>query len=337
MKNTIVASIFALAAAPAFADPGHPFIDCPAITQSVVTGSGAWTFKTAPNFGIIPPDQPPGTLHGGIVVDKAGHVYVSTDTARGILVFKTDGTFVKNIAPEFATIHGMNIRAEEGGEFIYAAHLGGHQVMKLALDGSVVWKIGVPMESGLYKNEGQYKPTAIAVAPDGAIFVADGYGQSVVHKYDAQRKYVKTFGGADAGEGRFKTCHGLAIDARDGTPKLLVCDRANRRLSHWDFDGRYLGTITTGLRLPCAASIRGDTIAVAELEGRVAIIGKDNQVAAVLGDNADPNIRGKHPVPPEQWLPGVFTAPHGIAWDADGNLYVQDWNKTGRITKLAKQ
>jgi sugar lactone lactonase YvrE len=337
MKQLLVSLFVFASVASVFADPGHLFTDYPAIKESVVTGSGAWMFKTVPNFGVMPPNDAPGTLHGGIVVDKAGLIYVSTDTKRGILVFKADGTFVKNIAPEFSAIHGMNIREENGEEFIYAAHLGGHQVLKLQLDGGVVWKIGLPEESGLYKNINQYKPTAVAVAPDGSIFIADGYGQSVIHKYDANRKYVKTFGGADAGEGRTKTCHGLAIDARDGTPKLLVCDRANRRLSHWDFDGKYLGTITTGLRLPCAVSIRGDNIAVAELEGRVAIIGKDNKVAAVLGDNPDPNLRAKQPIPPEKWVPGVFTSPHGVSWDADGNIYVQDWNVTGRITKLAKQ
>ncbi len=337
MKTLRILFVFLSAAGTAFADPGHAFSTCAAITQSVITGSGKWTFKTVPNFGVVPPDQAPGSTHGGIVVDKSGNVYVSTDTKNGILVFKTDGTFVKSMAPEFAVTHGMTIREEDGEEFIYLAHLGGHEVAKIKLDGTVVWKIGVPNESGLYKSPDQYKPTAIAIAPDNSIFIADGYGASVVHKFDAARKYVKTFGGADADEGRFKTCHGLAIDTRDGAPTLLVCDRANRRITRWDFDGKFLGVVATGLRLPCAMSIRGDNIAVAELEGRVAILGKDNRIAAVLGDNPDTNIRAKNPIPPEQWIPGVFTAPHGISWDADGNLYVQDWNRTGRITKLAKQ
>lgn len=337
MNSKLTALLIASLALPALADPGHPFSDYPAIKESAVTGSGEWTYKTTPNFGVLPPNNAPGSLHGGIVVDKAGLVYVSTDTKNGILVFKPDGTHVKNIATDFSAIHGMNIREENGEEFIYAAHLGGAQAVKLKLDGTVVWKIGVPNESGLYKSPGQYKPTAIAVAPDGSVFVADGYGQSVVHKFDANQKYVKTFGGADAGEGRFKTCHGLGIDSRDGTPKLIVCDRANRRLSHWDFDGKFLGVITTDLRLPCALSFHGDNIAVAELDGRVAIIGKDNKVAAVLGENNDPETRQKNGAPPEKWKPGVFTAPHGVCWAADGTIYVQDWNRTGRITKLVKQ
>ena len=142
MKQKIIALVFIAAASQAFADPGHPaFTSYAAITQSVVVGSGEWTFKTVPNFGVIPPDKAPGTLHGGIVVDKSGLVYVSTDTKNGILVFKTDGTFVKNIAGDFVAIHGMNIREENGEQFIYAAHLGGHQALKLKLDGSVVWKI----------------------------------------------------------------------------------------------------------------------------------------------------------------------------------------------------
>ena len=337
MKKEIIGLLCIFSAAVAFADPGHDFTSYPAITQSVVTGSGEWTFKTVPMFGVVPPNLPPGSTHGGIVIDKSGLIYASTDAKLGILVFKPDGTFVKSIAPELSGTHGMNIREENGEEFIYLAHLTAHEVAKIKLDGTVVWKIGVPTESGIYKSPDQYKPTAIAIAPDNSIFIADGYGASVIHKYDADRKYVKTFGGADAGEGRFKTCHGLAIDSRDGTPTLLVCDRANRRITRWDFNGKFLGVVTTGLRLPCSMSIRGDNIAVAELEGRVAIIGKDNKIAAVLGDNPDVKQRANFGVPPEQWVPGVFTAPHGICWDAAGNLYVEDWNKTGHLTKLAKQ
>jgi hypothetical protein len=41
-----------------------------------------------------------------------------------------------------------------------------------------------------------------------------------------------------------------------------------------------------------------------------------------------------NPVPPTDWRDGIFTAPHGVSYDAAGNLYVMDWNKSGRISRL---
>lgn len=318
---------------------GHPAPrDDTKDTAAVTTGSGTNTFKTVPGWGGIPDKLVIGPTHGGIAVDKKGLIYVSSDSAQGIFVFNPDGTLAKNIAAEFAGIHGLNIREEGGEEFLYAAHLRGQQGLKLKLDGTAVLKIPFPSEAAASYPDGVkgYKPTAIAVAPNGDIFIADGYGKSLIHKFDAAGKYLKTIGTKGQGDGQFETCHGLAIDTRSGTPLLLVCDRANKRLQHLDLDGNFVAVITTGLRLPCAVSIHGDNVAIAELQGRVAIIDKTNQVVATLGENNDPAQSGKFDVAPDWWKPGIFTAPHGVSYDAAGNLYVQDWNKTGRVTKLLK-
>lgn len=319
----------------AFAHPGT-VIGGPVLTQKVTLVSGDWTFETHPGWGLVPTNEAVGPTHGGIVIDKAGLVYASTDGALGIVVFDRDGRFVRSIAPELSGIHAMILREEDGHEFIYAAHLRGNQVVKLGTDGTVAWKLGFPEASGLYKNPGQFKPTSIAVAPDGNLFVADGYGQSVIHKFDKDRNYLKTFGGADAGSNRFRTCHGVLVDPRGSAPTLLVCDRENRRISRWDLDGHCQGIVTDGLRRPCTMSLRGDYLAVAELEARVAVIGPDGKVVAELGSNPDKAQWANYGVPPAKWEPGVFTAPHGVCWDAEGNLYVEDWNSTGRLTRLAK-
>jgi hypothetical protein len=68
----------------------------------------------------------------------------------------------------------------------------------------------------------------------------------------------------------------------------------------------------------------------------VTILGKDNSVVTHLGDNPDPEKRAKNPIPPEQWVDGLFISPHGVRWDKDGNLYVEEWLSTGRITKLKR-
>jgi hypothetical protein len=57
---------------------------------------------------------------------------------------------------------------------------------------------------------------------------------------------------------------------------------------------------------------------------------------SVLGFNADPAKRVNFNVPQEQWIEGIFSGTHGSSWDRDGNLYVQDWNVSGRIMKLVR-
>lgn len=318
-------------------DHEHAPADAAAVTDTVRLGTGEATYESVADWCKLPEGQDTlGATHGGIVVDAAGLVYFSMDGGPdGILVYDAHGNRVRGIAPGMTGIHGMTIREEDGEQFIYAAHLAGSRIVKLDLDGSVVWSIdGPPMESGKYDNPGQYKPTSVAVAPNGDIFVADGYGTNWIHQYNADREYIRSFGGPGNEPGKFQTCHGIAIDDRDDEPKLLVADRENRRLQHFDLEGNFLAVITEGLRRPCSMSIRGDRIAVAELAGRVAVIDGTNEVISTLGDNPNNSQRANFNVPPEQWKEGVFTAPHGVSYDADGNLYVMDWNRSGRVSRL---
>ncbi|MES2794279.1 MAG: hypothetical protein V4719_31990, partial [Planctomycetota bacterium] len=71
-------------------------------------------------------------------------------------------------------------------------------------------------------------------------------------------------------------------------------------------------------------------------KGRVVILDKSNTIMAVLGYNPDPAKGGAYGIPQEQWKEGIFSGTHGSSWDKDGNLYVQDWNVTGRIIKLVR-
>jgi hypothetical protein len=148
---------------------------------------------------------------------------------------------------------------------------------------------------------------------------------------------MKSFGGRGDGQKvATKACHGLKVDLRYGAPRLLICDRENRRLFHTDLEGNWLGEYATHLRRPCAVSIHGDHCAVAELEARVTILDKSGTPVSFLGDNPDRKQWANFKVEPKNMSLGIFTAPHGLSFDKDGNLYVEDWNQTGRVTKLVK-
>ena len=184
--------------------------------------------------------------------------------------------------------------------------------------------------------QGWKRATAIAVAPDGRIFVADGYGSSKIYVYKQDGTFVKSFGVKGSEDGQFKTSHGLAIDSRGEKPVLLVCDRENKRLQAVSLEDYSIKVVATDLHRPCALSLWGDYVAVAELQGRVVILDKDFNVVSKIGDNPDNKQWAKFKAAPESWQGGIFTAPHGVSFDGKGNLYVMDWNKWGRVTKLTK-
>lgn len=344
---TALLSCFAVGAASTVAwghegvDHAHAPADAHAITQAVRTGSGDNTFESIAGWCKLPEGrQTLGPTHGGIVEDKDGNIYFTMDGGpSAIMVYKPDGTLLSALGDEKLTgIHGLCINDEGGEQFLYAAHLKGRQALKMKLDGTVVWAI--PFEkvsaSGKYQKKEQFSPTAIAVGPDGGVYIADGYGQNWIHRFDKNQKYIGSFGGQGAEPGQFKTCHGLILDRRGNKPLLLVADRENRRLQHFDLDGKFVAVVTEGLRRPCSLSIHDGRVAIAELEARVTILDEKNQQVAHLGDNPNKQHWANYNVPPGEWQPGLFTAPHGVSFDRQGNVYVMDWNSSGRVSKFKR-
>jgi DNA-binding beta-propeller fold protein YncE len=276
-----------------------------------------------------------GPCHGGVAIDRAGNFYVSTDTPRGITVFSKDGKFLRAIGP--TRIHALEIRKEGGKEFIYAARPSDHEVIKLKLNGEQIWSLGTPAEAGLYNAKATFNPCAVTVAPDGSIWVADGYGSNYLLKFDKDRKFVAKFGGPGAEEGKFNTCHGIALDTRQDKPLLIVCNRNNNRVEYWDLDGKFVKVIQKDLRMPAAVQIRGDYAVFPELQGRATVLDKDGNIATQLGDNPKADQRANFGLPPEQWTEGIINSGHGAALDKDLNVIVSEWSKFGRVHKWARQ
>ena len=292
-------------------------------------------YSLTPNFFEQNPDnQPLGPCHGGAVIDKDGNVYVSTDTPRGIVVFSAGGKFLRAAGP--TRVHAMQIREEDGTEYIYAARPADHEVLKLRLTGETEWAIHFPKEAGIYKDAEGFKPCALTLGPDGAIYIADGYGANYLLKFDKERKFVKAFGGPGAEEGKFNTCHGIALDTRSATPLLFVCNRNNNRVEYWDLDGHFVKVIQKDLRMPAAVHIRGDYALIPELQGRVTVLGKDGRIVAQVGDNPNTDQRANFGLPPDQWKDGICNSPHGGSIDKDGNLIVTEWSKFGRLDRFAR-
>jgi hypothetical protein len=301
-------------------------------------GSGIMTFDTVPGWGLGPDGKSVlGGTHGAVVIDSAGNIY--TSAAIGVFVFSPEGQVVRRfLEGDYTQLHDMEIRKEADGEFIYGARNNNAEGIKFrADDGEVVLKLKFPEESGLKLDK--FNPTAITVAPNGDIFLSDGYASDHIFKYDKSGKYLMHFGTKGNGLKEFSTAHGMTLDTRYDPPRLLICDRNHApqgRLLHYDLDGNFIAEVVTGLGMPTSAAVQGDYVSVPDLHGRLIILDRTNTIVAVLGYNADAETKVNYNVPQDKWIEGVFSGTHGSYWDREGNLYVQDWNVSGRIMKLVR-
>jgi len=309
--------------------------ECP-----ILTGNGEWTYQVVPGWGQLPAGTSFGGTHGGIATDKAGLVYVSTQSETGILVYDPDGKLLKTIAHDFPEVHSIVYAEEDGNEYFYTIVQKGTPkenwlFVKMKTDGTVVQKITAPPEAG-FKAPNEWRVTSAVTAPDGSIFIANGYGDSRIFKFSSKGEYLASYSGKGKSDGLMDCSHGLAVDTRYDQPLLLVCDRENRRLCHFDFDGKFVGTVTQHLRRPCQISFHGDYAIISELEGRVTILDRDNAPVAFLGDNPHKTQWANYGVQLGDIAPATFSAAHGCHIDQKGNIYVSDWNHTGRVSKLVK-
>ncbi len=279
-----------------------------------------------------------GNMHGDVAVSSQGEVYVSVlDPQAGLQVFSAEGKFLRNVAGAPNDFHGFVIRKQKDGEFIFGTRLQGESIIKMTLDGKVVLEIPASAIPDQFKKQKDGKPfirlTGMDVAPNGDIYATDGYASDYVHRFDRDGKYLASFGGKNAPY-NFKTLHKIAIDTRFNPARILACDRANLRVVHLSLDGEFLGVVAKDLLNPAAAAIHGDYAAIGEIKGRVTVLNKAGEIVARFGTNDKGEEAGTNKTEPAKWRPGIFTAPHGIAFNEHGDIFVAEYNLFGRVHRF---
>ena len=300
-------------------------------------GSGSHRYEIIEGWGRLPKGVNYGYTHG-VVVDSQDRVYVHNQSRDAVIVFDRDGNYLKSWGREFEKgAHGMFLNREGGSEYLYLADYQRHVVVKTTLDGDVLWTIGTPNLPDVYKSAEQYKPTDVAVAPNGDFYVCDGYGESWIHQYNSNAEWIRSWGGVGSEPGKVKCPHGIWVDTRGSTPVLLVADRSNRRIQFFSLDGKHLGFVTEELRRPCCFYQFGDELYIPDLHGRVTIFDKNNRLITHLGDNPGVWEKPGWPnIPHEDRKVGKFISPHAVCVDSHRDLYVVEWVSDGRVTKLRR-
>jgi hypothetical protein len=283
-----------------------------------------------------------GQMHGDIAVSRAGEVYVSVETAgMGVQVFSPDGRYLRSLDKAPADLHGFVIRDAGDGEHVYGVSLRGQKFVKMTLGGEIVLEIArdaIPREywtANRFSTELGVLLSGMDVAPNGDLYVTDGYSSDYVHRFSPQGRYLGTFGGKAAPYG-FNILHKIAMDTRFTPVRIIATDRLNNRVVHLSLAGELLGVVNDSLLLPAALTIAGDNVIVGELNGRVTILDKAGKVVTHVGTNTEEGI-GTNRVPPERWRTGYVIAAHGVATNAAGDLFVAEFSTFGRVHKFARR
>lgn len=287
-------------------------------------GEGRFTYELVDGWAKLPAGWSFLDV-GGIAVDCRDNVYVLNRSEHSIMVFDHEGSLLATWGEStFKRAHGSCI-APDG--FLYCTDDGYHTVYKFTADGKLLLTLGTkdkPSDSGFTPIRGVSmaqavytirrgalpfnRPTGVDVSPAGEIFVADGYGNARVHRFAPDGKLLLSWGEPGTGPGQFRLPHSVRLD-RQG--RIWVSDRENSRIQIFNQQGSLLD-VWTDVSRPTDVFFDGaQNVYVSELNQRVSIFSIKGRLLARWGSEG-----------PYEGKPPLFLAPHTIAVDSHGDLYV---------------
>lgn len=288
--------------------------------MTIRMGEGDWAYEPVENWAKLPPGWSFKEI-GAVGVDADDHVYVFNRGEHPMIVFDRDGNFLKSWGEGvFPRPHGLHM-APDGT--VWLTDDGDHTVRQCTLDGKILLEIGIPGKPASYmSNEPFHRCTHTALSPQGDLYVADGYGNAAVHKFDPKGRLLKSWGAPGTDPGEFNIVHNIVCDDAGW---VYVADRENHRIQVFDGNGRY-ETQWNNLHRPCALFMpKGcQHCLVGELGPgmpvnrhmpnigpRISVLDRTGRRVARLGNPAGWGME-----------PDRFMAPHGLAMDSHGDLYV---------------
>ena len=300
-------------------------------------------YQVEPGWGELP-DPRRMVEVAGVATDSHDRVFVFTRGEVPVLIFDRDGRFQSSWGEKlFVRPHGITIGPDDA---VYITDDLDHTIRKFTPDGTLLQtfgKSGSPSDTGATSQDFRtireagapfHYPTNVALAADGSLYIADGYGNARIHKFSQDGRHLFSWGEPGTGPGQFRLPHGIAVLADD---TVVVADRENSRLQFFSPDGFFLKEWTEIAR-PCQVLVDANGVVyVAELGyragmwpgtsaptpdatgGRVSIFDPGGKLLARWGGGSNPCASGD------------FFAPHDLCLDSRGDLYVGEvvWSGGG--------
>ncbi|HEY6966081.1 MAG TPA: peptidyl-alpha-hydroxyglycine alpha-amidating lyase family protein [Burkholderiales bacterium] len=294
-----------------------------------ILGSGTHRYRVVENWAKLPEGWEFKDV-AAVAVDSRDRVYCFNRGEHPMMVFDREGNFLRSWGEgSFPRAHGLHIDAND---ILYLTDDGGHFVRKCTTEGKVLLELGVPGQPSQYMSGKPFhRCTHTALSPKGEIYVSDGYGNARVHKYSPDGKLLLSWGAPGTDPGQFNVAHNIATDAEGW---VYVADRENHRVQVFDGNGKYESQ-WTNMHRPCGlyccrAHLPGQKLEfligelgpgmpvnrnMPNIGPRLTFVDGKGKVLARLGNG--PGLE-----------PGKFIAPHGLAVDSRGDIYVGEVSYT---------
>lgn len=302
--------------------------------KQTIIGHGDFTYKIDFDWGALDPTQHPVNDCHEMVQDRKGRIFMITnETKNNILIYNRSGKLLDSWGTEYPGGHGLSIHDENGTEFLYICDNNRHEVIKTTLDGRVVHVFEFPAELEQYDKPEAYIPTESCVAPNGDVYVADGYGSQYIIHYDAKGSIKNVFGGRGTEDHLFLNAHGICIDQRDGQTTLLITEREQNSLKRFSLDGTFIEKFELPGAYICRPVVHGNEVYLATIwsgdkapnTGFISVLDSQNRLVSAPGGIAPQYDSNNQLVRMRQEQP-LFKHPHDVCVDSDENLYVCQWN-----------
>ena len=218
-----------------------------------------------------------------------------------------------------ATVLGMAARASAGP---FAGAPLGQQVFKLSPAGEVLMTLGEAGVAGSGPDTFD-RPTGVAIAPNGDIFVTDGHGPNDrVLKYSADGRFIKTWGRTGSGPGEFDQPHDISIGGSQG--HVFVADRSNNRVQIFDQDGNFIAAWRQFGRPSALHVAADDTLYVSDSQSNSTV--NPGYVRGItIGSAVDGSLRAFIPDPDLADADATrISGASGITADAEGSIFAAD-------------
>lgn len=295
-------------------------------SEGEILGQGRFRYRVNRFWGRLDPVRYPVVDCHGVAEDKAGRVLVLTnETRNNFLAYNKRGELLTTWEHRFPKAHGLELREEQGEEVAWITDHGIAVVSKCTLDGRELRRVGYEAVAALYPDREKYRPTNVAVMPEGDFYVSDGYGSHFVHHFDPDWRYISTFGGVGPAPENFRQPHAVWHDTRPGKPPVLVCDRGNAALKWFSREGRLERIVPLpGAKPSNVALWRDGHLIIPSIDGMILVLDGDDRVVSVIGGEA-PRYEGGVLQPIRAFNYSLFH-PHDVHIDTVGDLYVVQWN-----------
>ena len=276
--------------------------------MATTIGMGDYVYEYHPDWAKLPTGH---TFEGpsGVAVDSHDRVYVFQRRGPPVLVFDREGHFL-NPWPRREGVPADAHHIYVGpGDSVYLADRDAHQVLKYTAEGELVMSLGNRNRAALQAPFNH--PADMCVAPSGELYVADGYGNSSVHRFSASGDYITSFGGPGRDPGQFVVPHSIRV-SNDG--RVYVADRENNRVQVFSEDGEFLQQ-WTDFKGPMGVHIdAGQTVYVTDQVPRISFLSLDGELLA----------RGR-----------TFEYAHQVYTDSRGDIYGVD-TANQRVQKFVR-